>query len=119
MIDIATGEFSELSNENLEFDGREIPKQLEILEDGIFLYSDQNVAKYNFIGRLSFQKYYVAPKEVGWKRALLYAASVRAAYIGAVSHYVSGSIASAEGGIRQKDAVEGEITSQIGTAYGA
>lgn len=118
VVDIATGILSELSNENLEFDGREIPKQLEILEDGIFLYSDQNVAKYNFIGRLSFQKYYVAPKEVGWKRALLYAASVRAAYIGAVSYYVSGSIASAEGGIRQKDAVAGEITSQIGTAYG-
>lgn len=118
VVDIATGELSELSNEYLEFDGKEIPRQLEIMEDGVFLYSDQNVAKYNFDGSLIFQKYYVAPKEAGWKRALLYAASVRAAYIGAVSYYVSGSIASAEGDLRQKDAVVGEITSQIGTAYG-
>ncbi|MFT6996132.1 MAG: outer membrane protein assembly factor BamB, partial [Maribacter sp.] len=118
VVDITTEQLSELTNENLEFDGKEIPKQLEIMEDGIFLYSDQNVAKYNFDGSLSFQKYYAAPKEAGWKRALLYGASVRAAYIGAVSFYVSGSIASAEGDIRQKDAVAGEITSQIGTAYG-
>jgi outer membrane protein assembly factor BamB len=118
VVDIPTEQLSELSNENLEFDGKETPKQLEIMEDGIFLYSDQNVAKYNFDGSLSFQKYYAAPKEAGWKRALLYGASVRAAYIGAVSFYVSGSIASAEGDIRQKDAVAGEITSQIGTAYG-
>ncbi len=118
VLDMATEELSELSNENLEFDGREMPKQLEIMEDGIFLYSDQNVAKYNFDGSLSFQKYYAAPKEAGWKRALLYAASVRAAYIGAVSYYVSGSIASAERGLRQKDMVTGEIASQIGTAYG-
>ena len=118
VVDMTTGELTELSNVQLGFDGRETPRQLEILDDGIFLSSDQNVAMYNFDGTLSFQEYYPAPKEAGWKRALMYASSVRAAYIGAVSYYVSGSIAAAEGDLRQNDPVSGEMASQIGNAYG-
>ena len=118
VIDKATEQISNLSDINLQFQGKESPRQLEIMEDGIFLHSDQNVAKYNFDGLLSFQKYYAAPKEAGWKRALLYAASVRAAYIGAASYYVSGTIAVAENDMRKKDAVVGEAVSQIGNAYG-
>lgn len=118
VVDKATERLTDLSGISLNFQGKELPRQLEIMEDGIFLHSDQNVAKYNFDGTLSFQKYYAAPKEAGWKRALLYAESVRAAYIGAASYYVSGTIAATENDIRKEDAFTGEVVSQIGNAYG-
>ena len=118
IVDKTTEKLTNLSDIGLDFKGKELPRQLEVMEDGIFLHSDQNVAKYNFDGSLSFQEYYAAPKEAGWKRALLYAASVRAAYIGAASYYVSGTIAAAENDIRKEDDATGEMVSQIGNAYG-
>jgi outer membrane protein assembly factor BamB len=118
VIDMATEEMRDVSQAELKFQGKESPRQLEILEDGIFLHSDQNVAKYNFDGSLSFQKYYAAPREPGWKRALLYAESVRAAYIGALSYYVSGAMAAAEKEVRQEDVLTAELVGQVGNAYG-
>ncbi|ALM07028.1 hypothetical protein SB49_03815 [Sediminicola sp. YIK13] len=118
VVDKADGQVSDFSQVELQFDGKESPSNLEILEDGIFIHSDQNVAKFNFDGSLVYQEYYAAPKEAGWKRALLYASSIRAAYIGATSYYVAGAMAAAENDVRQKDEVSGEIVSQIGNAYG-
>ena len=118
IVDMATEHVSELSKTGLAFQGKETPTQLEIMEDGIFIHADQNVAKYNFDGTLLFQNYYAAPKEAGWKRALLYASSVRAAYIGATSYYISGAMARAENDIRQKDAAAGALVNQVGAAYG-
>jgi hypothetical protein len=117
-VDKSDGQVSDFSQEELRFEGKESPSNLEILEDGIFIHSDQNVAKFNFDGSLVYQEYYAAPKEAGWKRALLYASSIRAAYIGATSYYVSGAMAAAENDVRQKDEVTGELVSQIGNAYG-
>lgn len=118
VVDKQTTEVKELSYARLEFQGKESPQQLEVMADGIFLHSDQNVAKFNVDGTLKFMQYYPAPREEGWKRALLYASAVRAAYIGAASYYVSGSLAAAEGDVRKEDAAAGEMVSQIGAAYG-
>lgn len=118
VVDKSNGQLSDFSQVKLRFEGKELPSNLEILEDGIFIHSDQNVAKFNFDGSLVYQEYYPAPKEAGWKRALLYASAVRAAYIGASSYYVSGAMAAAENDVRQKDQVAGEVVSQIGDAYG-
>lgn len=117
VIDKATEEVKELSASAIKFEGGEWPNRIEVMEDGIFLYSEQNVAKIGFDGSEKFMAYYPAPREAGWKRALLYAASVRAAYIGASSYYVAGSLASVENEIRQEDAVAGEMVGQIGDAY--
>ncbi len=118
VVDKSNGQVSDFSQVELRFEGKESPSNLEILEDGVFIHSDQNVAKFNFDGSLVYQEYYAAPKEAGWKRALLYASSIRAAYIGAASYYVSGTMAAAENDVRQKDEVAGELVSQIGDAYG-
>lgn len=118
VVEKSTGQVNDFSQVELRFEGKESPSNLEILEDGIFIHSDQNVAKFDFDGALVYQEYYAAPKEAGWKRALLYASSIRAAYIGAASYYVSGTMAAAENDVRQKDEVAGELVSQIGDAYG-
>lgn len=118
VVDMATEQVSDLSTVELAFQGKESPRQLEILEDGIFIHSDQNVAKYNFDGSLNFQNYYAAPRESGWKRALLYASSVRAAYIGANSYYISSAMAAVQNDVNQENALAGELVHQVGNAYG-
>ena len=117
-IDKASQSVSELSSTQLKFEGNEDPKELEVMSDGIFIHSDQNVAKFGFDGSLKFQKYYSAPREPAWKRALLYANSVRAAYIGAASYMMSGAMAAVKDDVRQEDAIAGEMVNQIGNAYG-
>ena len=118
VIDKATEEVKPLSTMPIEFQGKEVPRRLEVMEDGIFLHSDQNVAKIDFSGQRLFVNYYPAPREPGWKRALLYAEGIRAAYIGATSYYVSGVMAAAEDDVRAQDEVSGELVSQLGDAYG-
>jgi len=118
IVDEATESVSPQSDFELKFLGGESPRNLEVMEDGIFIYSDQNVAKYDFDGKVKFQEYYPAPKESGWKKALLYAEAVRGAYIGASAYYVSGVMASVEDDVKKEDAVAGEMVSQISNAYG-
>lgn len=117
VVDMAKESVKQFSPIQLKFDGKEVPRKLEVMEDGIFLYSDQNVAKIKWDGTLAFQAYYPAPREPGWKRALLYAEAVRGAYVGAQAYYVSGAMASIENDVRQEDAVAGEMVNQIGNAY--
>jgi len=118
IVDEATESVSPQSDFELKFLGSESPRNLEVMEDGIFIYSDQNVAKYDFDGKVKFQEYYPAPKESGWKKALLYAEAVRGAYVGASAYYVSGVMASVQDDVKKEDAVAGEMVSQISNAYG-
>jgi hypothetical protein len=118
VVDMGTEAVKPLSAIQLKFDGKEVPRKLEVMEDGLFIHSDQNVAKFNWDGTLAFQAYYPAPHEPAWKRALLYAEAVRGAYVGAQAYYVSGAMASIEDDVRQEDAAAGEMVNQIGDAYG-
>jgi hypothetical protein len=118
VVDKNSETVNELSTTPLRFEGKEVPRKLEVMNDGIFIHSDQNVAKFSFDGSLLFQAYYPAPREPGWKRALLYAEAVRGAYISASSYYMSGAMAAVEDEVRQGDAIAGEMVSQIGDAYG-
>ncbi len=118
VVDEQTESVAEQSGYVLKFLGGESPRNLEVLDDGIFIHSDQNVAKFGFDGTVKFQEYYPAPREPGWKRALLYAEAVRGAYIGASAYYASGVMAVVEDEVRQEDAVAGELANQIGNAYG-
>jgi len=118
IVDEQTEAVSKQSDFELKFLGGETPRNLEVLDDGIFIYSDQNVAKFGFDGTVKFQEYYPAPRESGWKRALLYAEAVRGAYVGVSAYYVSGVMAAVEDEVKQEDAVAGEIVSQVSNAYG-
>jgi len=118
VIDKASEKVGVVSNMPIEFEGKEVPRRLEVMDDGVFLHSDQNLCKISFDGSLVFKKYYAAPREPGWKRALLYAEGIRAAYIGATSYYVSGVMAAAEDDVRAEDELSGELVSQVGDVYG-
>lgn len=118
VVDLQKESVNDISAFQLKFLGGESPRRLEVMQDGIFIHSDQNVAKFGFDGTVKFQEYYPAPKEPGWKRALLYAEAVRGAYIGAASYYISGAMAAVEDEVAQEDAVAGELVNEIGNAYG-
>ena len=55
----------EFNQEKIKLDGKDIAKGLDVFEDGLLLYSDQNLLKYDYDGNIVYQKYYKAPGQ-GW-----------------------------------------------------
>ncbi|MCD4735932.1 MAG: hypothetical protein K8R53_07805, partial [Bacteroidales bacterium] len=56
VVDMNSETVNELSTIQLKFEGKEVPRRLEVMDDGVFIHSDQNVAKFNFDGSLLFQE---------------------------------------------------------------
>ncbi|MBT1696325.1 PQQ-binding-like beta-propeller repeat protein [Fulvivirgaceae bacterium PWU4] len=94
-IDKTTGIFRKMTSTKVEFGGKELPKAIDVVADGVLLYSDQNVLKFGFDGLLKYSKYYPAPRQPALVRALLMAEAVRAAYIGAAASAYSAAFAQA------------------------
>lgn len=94
-IDKAAGTFKKITPGKIEFEGKEMPHSIDVLDDGLVLSSDQNVMKIGFDGLVKFYKYYPAPRQPALVRALLAAQAVRAAYIGAAASAYSAAFAQA------------------------
>lgn len=94
-IDKANGASKKITSAKVEFGGKELPKAIDVVDDGVLLYSDQNVMKFGFDGLLKYSKYYPAPRQPALMRALLMAEAVRAAYIGAAASAYSAAFAQA------------------------
>lgn len=94
-IDKAAGTYKKITTAKIEFEGKEMPKFIDVVEDGIIMTSEQNVMKLGFDGLVKFYKYYPAPRQPALVRALLLAQAVRAAYIGAAASTASAQLASA------------------------
>ena len=115
-VNLDSGAIDMAGSEPVKFEENESPNTLELREKGILLSSDQNFAMYDYNGALLFQKYYVSPREEGWKRALLFAGAVYAGYVSVVSTMASGALQEA-GAQQGLDTVEGQTFAQLGTAY--
>ena len=115
-VDLSSGQISMTGQTEIDFKEGEGPKQIEVRNSGIVISSDQNFAMYDFNGALSYQSYYKSPKEEGWKRALLYAGTIYAGYVSAVSGIASGALsqASHQAGV---ESVEGQTYAEVGMAY--
>ncbi len=79
--------------ENIKFEGKEEPSNLEITEDGIILSSDQNILKIGFNGNKIYHTYYPAPKQPGLLKVLHAANAIRAAYYTAAFSAASADLA--------------------------
>ncbi len=55
----------EFTNEKIKLDGGDEAKGMDLYADGIVLYSDQNLIKFDKEGKVIFEKYYKAPGERG------------------------------------------------------
>ena len=115
-VNLDNGAIDMTGSEPVKFDENESPNTLELREKGILLSSDQNFAMYDYNGALLFQKYYASPREEGWKKALLFAGTVYAGYVSAVSTMASGVLQEA-GAQQGLDTVEGQTFAELGAAY--
>ena len=74
-----TGSSQIISKTSVKFEGKDNPRKLEMRNDGIFLSADQNFALYETDGSLKYHRYYPAPSENAWVRAMHYANVVNGA----------------------------------------
>lgn len=116
-LDLSSQTVSDLNTSQLNFQGKETPENLELTEDGIVLYSSQNIAKYDYNGTLLFNTYFPAPKESGFQRGLNIAGGILMAFIAADSYYTAGKISQAEGRIRAESPEWSEFAGQLKNAY--
>ncbi len=117
-INKAEAMVANVSSVPLKFAGKETPTGIEVREKGICINSEQNIILMGYDGNIMYSDYFAAPREPGLKRALLYAQAARAAYIGAVSYYASGTLQAAAPDVKKEDAVAGAMVEVIGEAYG-
>ena len=94
-VDKKSGSFKKITAASIEFEGKELPQAIDVVSDGLVLYSEQNIMKLGFDGLLRYYKYYPAPREPALVRALLMAQAVRAAYVGAAASTYSAAFAQA------------------------
>ena len=115
-IDKNAGTNRKLNGAPIKFEGKELPKAIDVVNDGLVIYSDQNIMKLSFNGSVLYQKYYPAPREPGLVRALRMAEAVRAAYIGAAASTYAAAFG--EVAANTSDAAVKSVSSQVSNAYG-
>ncbi|NJM26844.1 MAG: hypothetical protein HC859_16620 [Bacteroidia bacterium] len=115
-VDKQAGTFTKITGSKVEFQGKELPRVIDVVSDGLVLASEQNLMKFGFNGSPVFSKYYPAPRQPALMRALLMAQAVRAAYIGAAASTYSAAFAQASA--QTADPVGKAIGNELSNAYG-
>lgn len=115
-VDKQAGTNRKLTAAKIEFEGKEIPNSIDVVNDGIIMSSEQNIMKLGFDGLAKYYKYYPAPREPALKRALLAAEAVRAAYIGAAAGAYSAAFV--QGAQQTTDVTSKAIGQELSKGFG-
>lgn len=115
-VDKVNATRKKITSTKVEFSGKEVPSAIEVTNDGLLLYAEQNIMKLGADGSQKYYKYYPAPREPALMRALLAAQAVRAAYIGAAASMYSAAFA--EASAQSKDQVGKAVGQELSKAYG-
>jgi outer membrane protein assembly factor BamB len=115
-VDKQAGTNRKMTAAKIEFEGKEIPRAIDVVGDGLILYSEQNIMKLSMDGSLKYYKYYPAPRQPALVRALLMAEAVRAAYIGAVASTYSAAFAQASA--QSSDPAAKQVGTEISRQFG-
>jgi outer membrane protein assembly factor BamB len=115
-VDKKLGTNKRITTAKIEFEGKEIPRAIDVVADGLVLSSEQNIMKIGLDGTLKYFKYYAAPREPALVRALLMAQAVRAAYIGAVASTYSAAFAQASA--QTTDPTTKQVGNEISRQFG-
>lgn len=110
-----------LSKTALKFQGKEDANRLEVRDKGILISSEQNIALVDMSGNVTFNKYYAAPDQENWKKALLIANAAYGAYATAVYSYSSAAFGAVSQSIQVKDSqskMGKDITGAVSQKYG-
>lgn len=111
-----TGAYRKFTSTPIEFQGKELPTAIDVVSDGLILFSEQNVMKVGMDGAVKYSAYYPAPRQPALLRALLAAQAVRAAYIGAAASAYSAAFAQA--GQQSTDPTGKEVGREMSQAFG-
>ncbi|MBL0342744.1 MAG: PQQ-binding-like beta-propeller repeat protein [Bacteroidetes bacterium] len=117
-MDVNATAIKPLSSSPVVFQGKEKPKSIEITANGILISSDQNLALFDLKGTVTFNQYFVAPTISDFKKALLIASAVRAAYYTAAYATAFGA---ASQSIEVKDSqskATKDVTANVSKAFG-
>jgi hypothetical protein len=120
-MDVTGTAIKAFSTTPVEFQGKEKPTALEITSYGILLSSEQNLALYDTKGGVVYNQYYPAPGISDFRKALLIASAVRAAYYSAAFATYSAAFGAASQSIQVKDSrskATKEVTADISRAFG-
>jgi hypothetical protein len=115
-VDKQAGTNRKFTIAKVDFQGKEVPNSIDVGNDGILLYSEQNVMKIGLDGTMKYSKYYAAPREPALVRALLAASAIRAAYIGAAASTYSAAFSQAAA--QSKDATTKAVGNQMAQGFG-
>jgi hypothetical protein len=115
-VDKNAGTNRKITGAKIEFEGKEIPRAIDVVSDGLVLSSEQNIMKVGMDGSVKYFKYYPAPRQPALVRALLMAQAVRAAYIGAVASTYSAAFAQASA--QSNDAAVKQIGNEASRQFG-
>jgi hypothetical protein len=113
--------FQKVSSTPLVFQGKEQPQQSEIYDGGILITSEQNMALIEKSGTVRYTSYFPAPGISDFRKALLIASAVRAAYYTAAFATYSAAFGAASQSIEVKDSRSGatkQVTGEISKAFG-
>jgi outer membrane protein assembly factor BamB len=115
-VDKQLGTNRKVTPSKIEFEGKEIPRSIDVLGDGFVMSAEQNIMKLSFDGLAKYYKYYPAPREPALMRALLAAQAIRAAYIGAAAGAYSAAFA--QGAQQSTDPAGKAIGQELSKGFG-
>jgi len=94
-LDKQTAAVRQLNITALEFGGKELPKSIDLFEEGVVIASDQNVLMVGYDGKLKHVKYYQPPLQSTWVRAISMAEAVAHVYVGVMLLAAAGEVSEA------------------------
>jgi outer membrane protein assembly factor BamB len=109
------------TSKEIEFEGKEDPTKIEVVKEGVLISSDQNLCLIDMKGKTVYQKYYPAPRESNFKRALLYASAARAAYATVALGYTSAVFGATSASIQVQNTdsqIAKDVTKDVSQIYG-
>jgi outer membrane protein assembly factor BamB len=115
-IDKKNATITQISKEKIDFEEKEQPTTVELVEDGILLIADQNIMKIDMEGNKIYQSYFPSPQVPGLKKALLIANAVRAATIATAASAYSGAAAHAS--MASDNQATKELTGEMAEGFG-
>jgi len=115
-VDKPEARATRLSPARIELEEDDLPRALEVTADRVTLLGAQSIVGFDREGTLLFHRYYPAPGNPAWLRALLIAQSVRMGM--AAAQAGAGSVALAQYAATQENGtLEREVADQLSRGY--
>jgi hypothetical protein len=115
-IDKSAATAKRLNTDKVKLEGKDVPRALEVNGDHVTLLGSQHVVDFDPGGKVSFRRYYPAPRHPAWVRALLIAQSVRAG-LAAAEAGVAGAAFAQYASTQEDGTLQREVSEEFARGY--